>query len=124
MTSVKFSTTSDIVFGAGSLSEIGVLAKHSGIRHALLVTDGGIAARQMHAPAIASLEAAGVAVSVYAEVVADPPTAIVLEATAFARQAGCDGVIGFGGGSSMDTAKLVAVLMCGASSLCRRRTSK
>lgn len=72
MTSVKFSTTSDIVFGAGSLSEIGVLAKHSGIRHALLVTDGGIAARQMHAPAIASLEAAGVAVSVYAEVVADP----------------------------------------------------
>jgi alcohol dehydrogenase len=117
MTSVKFSTTSDIVFGAGSLSEIGVLAKHSGIRHALLVTDGGIAARQMHAPAIASLEAAGVAVSVYAEVVADPPTAIVLEATAFARQAGCDGVIGFGGGSSMDTAKLVAVLMCGEQSL-------
>ncbi|MFM8845952.1 MAG: iron-containing alcohol dehydrogenase [Gammaproteobacteria bacterium] len=117
MTSVKFSTTSDIVFGAGSLGEIGALAKHSGIRHALLVTDGGIAARQMHAPAIANLEAAGVAVSVYADVVADPPTEIVLAAAAAAQRAGCDGVIGFGGGSSMDTAKLVAVLICGEQSL-------
>jgi len=117
MTSVKFSTTSDIVFGASSLNEIGAMAKQSGMRHALLVTDGGIAARHMHAPAMASLEAAGIAVSVYCDVVADPPTEIVLAAAAAAQRAGCDGVIGFGGGSSMDTAKLVAVLSCGEQSL-------
>lgn len=109
---LRFSTTSDIVFGAGCLRELGELAKQSGIRHALLVTDRGIAARGMHQSACASLAAAGVGVTVYEQVVADPPTEVVLEATALGARAGCDGVIGFGGGSSMDTAKLVAVLLC------------
>ncbi|MBM4233625.1 MAG: iron-containing alcohol dehydrogenase [Gammaproteobacteria bacterium] len=117
MTSVKFTTTSDIVFGDGCLNEIGAVAKHSGIRHALLVTDGGIAARGMHQAACASLVVAGVDVTVYERVVADPPTEVVLEAAALGARAGCDGVIGFGGGSSMDTAKLVAVLLCNEQSL-------
>ncbi|MBU6378406.1 MAG: iron-containing alcohol dehydrogenase [Gammaproteobacteria bacterium] len=110
---VRFSTTSDIVFGAGSVGELGAVAAQLGIRHALLVTDGGIAARDMHSPACASLAASGIGVTVCADVIADPPTEVVLAATDFARRAGCDGVIGFGGGSSMDTAKLVAVLLCG-----------
>jgi len=110
---VRFSTTSDIVFGAGSVAELGTIAAQLGIRHALLVTDGGIAARGMHATACASLAASGIGVTVCADVIADPPTEVVLAATDFARRAGCDGVIGFGGGSSMDTAKLVAVLLCG-----------
>lgn len=110
--SLRFSTTSDIVFGAGCLRELGALAAQSGIRRALLVTDRGIAARGMHQAACASLAAAGVGVTVYEQVVADPPTEVVLEATALGLSVGCDGVIGFGGGSSMDTAKLVAVLLC------------
>ena len=109
---LHFSTTSDIVFGAGCLGELGALARQSGIRRALLVTDRGIAARGMHQPACESLEAAGVRVTVYEQVVADPPTEVVLEATMLGLREGCDGVIGFGGGSSMDTAKLVAVLLC------------
>ena len=111
--SIRFSTTSDIVFGAGSIDSLGALAKDCGIRHALLVTDGGIASRQMHQPAVNSLIASGINVTVYADVIADPPAAIVEGAATAARSAGCDGVIGFGGGSSMDTAKLVAVLICG-----------
>ncbi|MBM4215568.1 MAG: iron-containing alcohol dehydrogenase, partial [Gammaproteobacteria bacterium] len=115
--SLRFSTTSDIVFGAGCLRELGDLARQSGIRHALLVTDRGISARGMHQAACASLVAAGVGVTVYEQVVADPPTEVVLEATALGVRAGCDGVIGFGGGSSMDTAKLVAVLLCNEQAL-------
>jgi len=115
--SLRFSTTSDIVFGAGCLRELGDLARQSGIRHALLVTDRGISARGMHQAACASLVAAGVGVTVYEQVVADPPTEVVLEATALGVRAGCDGVIGFGGGSSMDTAKLVAVLICNEQAL-------
>lgn len=110
--SLQFSTTSDIIFGAGCVHELGQLAKRSGIRHALLVTDQGLAARGMHRTACASLEASGVAVTVYDAVIADPPTDVILAATAIGSRAGCDGVIGFGGGSSMDTAKLVAVLLC------------
>jgi alcohol dehydrogenase class IV len=114
---LRFSTTSDIVFGAGCLRELGELARQSGIHRALLVTDRGIAARGMHHLACQSLESAGIDVTVYDHVVADPPTEVVLEATALGLRVGCDGVIGFGGGSSMDTAKLVAVLLCNEQAL-------
>lgn len=110
---VSFSAPSDLLFGAGSINELGTACRAAGIRHALLVTDGGIAARGLHATACASLTASGVETSVFSEVVADPPTEVILAAVAAARRAGCDGVVGFGGGSSMDAAKLVAVLLCG-----------
>jgi alcohol dehydrogenase len=55
----------------------------------------------------------GIGVTLYDQVVADPPEAVVNEAVAMARDAGCDGVVGFGGGSSMDVAKLLAVLLKG-----------
>jgi|DEB19_MinimDraft_3_1074340.scaffolds.fasta_scaffold03187_2 alcohol dehydrogenase len=109
---LRFNTPSDITFGIGCVRELGELAKQSGIRRALLVTDRGIASRGMHHSACASLEAAGVAVTVYDDVVADPPVEVIHAATALGAQADCDGVIGFGGGSSMDTAKLVATLLC------------
>jgi len=48
---------------------------------------------------------------IYSDVIADPPEHTVLAATQVARVAGCDGILGFGGGSSMDVAKLVAVLI-------------
>ena len=63
--------------------------------------------------ALDSLKRCRVAFTIYSEVVADPPESSVLAAVAAARAAGCDGVIGFGGGSPMDVAKLVAVLLVG-----------
>jgi alcohol dehydrogenase len=45
------------------------------------------------------------------DVIADPPEHIVLEATERARQADAEVVLGLGGGSSMDVAKLIAVLL-------------
>ena len=52
----------------------------------------------------------GLTCCTYSEVVADPPEHVVLGAVAFARQHGADIIIGLGGGSSMDVAKLIAVL--------------
>jgi len=50
-------------------------------------------------------------VTVFSDVQADPPEHVVEAAVAAARQAGVDGVVGFGGGSSLDSAKLVALLV-------------
>jgi alcohol dehydrogenase class IV len=60
--------------------------------------------------ALAGFEAAGLEVWTFSDVVADPPEAMILAAVAEARVQGIDGVVSIGGGSSLDTAKLIAVL--------------
>eukprot|EP01063_Lacrimia_lanifica_P023332 TRINITY_DN30843_c0_g1_i1.p1 TRINITY_DN30843_c0_g1~~TRINITY_DN30843_c0_g1_i1.p1 ORF type:complete len:416 (+),score=148.28 TRINITY_DN30843_c0_g1_i1:61-1248(+) len=78
---------------------------------ALVVTDPGITRLGLAAPAMEGMKAAGVDVVVYDEVMADPKVSAVEAATALAKEGvGC--VIGFGGGSSMDVAKVAAVLAC------------
>jgi len=79
-------------------------------RHLFLVTDPGLVKAGVIAPVVAALEAAGRAVTLYQDVEADPPEARVLATVEAARTAGAEVVIGLGGGSSMDTAKLVALL--------------
>lgn len=100
-----------LICQAGSARQIGALAKSLSISHLLLVTDPGVISLNLHAGALSSLQAAGIRVTLYGEVQADPPQAIVEAALARARNAGIDGVLGFGGGSSLDTAKLVALLL-------------
>src|SRR5690606_18177158 len=68
-------------------------------------------------PAIASLEAAGFAPAVFDAVTADPADHVVLAATEAATRHSAGLIVGFGGGSSMDVAKLVAVLAKGREKL-------
>jgi alcohol dehydrogenase len=76
----------------------------------LIVTDAGFVRTGLSEAPRASLERLGMQVTTYTDVIADPPEAVVEAAAAFARQEGTELVIGLGGGSSMDVAKLVAVL--------------
>lgn len=76
-----------------------------------MVTDSGLIKAKLIDGAVASLTAAGVDVTVFSDVLADPPELSVQAAVDAARAAGADGVVGFGGGSSLDTAKLVALLV-------------
>jgi alcohol dehydrogenase class IV len=89
-----------------------MIARDLGIRHAFLVTDGGLHKSGLTESAIQALRDASVAVTIYSDVVADPPESSIIDAANVARKAGADGVIGFGGGSSLDTAKVVALLAC------------
>ena len=109
----NFASVADVRVGAGSSAELGELATKLGLQQALIVTDAGILGCGLLEAALDSLKRCRVAFTIYSEVVADPPESSVLAAVAAARAAGCDGVIGFGGGSPMDVAKLVAVLLVG-----------
>ena len=88
-----------------------------GCRNVLLVTDPGIMSAGLADTALASFAGAGLAVSLFTEVEADPPEALILKAVAHATENQVDGVVGLGGGSSMDVAKLVAFLIGNAQSL-------
>lgn len=113
MSSFDFRTVPHIHAGPGSaarLAEIAVALIGERTR-ILVITDKGVRGLGLLDGAIDGLEAAGLTVAVNDSVVADPPEAMVLAAVADARAFGAELVIGFGGGSSMDTAKLVALLL-------------
>ena len=112
MQGFTFDTVRQIVCASGSRHQIGQYCQQLGIRHVLMVTDAGILQFNLHQDALASLAAAGVQVTLYSDVQADPPDHVVLAAAEQAIAAGVDGVIGYGGGSSMDVAKLIALLAC------------
>ncbi len=111
-----FHTTPEIIFRAGATKDLGDFAK-GGFKRPVLLTDKGLIAAGLVEPAIESLEAAGLTVLLFDDVAADPPAAKVKQAVDIARAHGADGVIGLGGGSSMDTAKVVSVLLNSARSL-------
>jgi alcohol dehydrogenase class IV len=112
MTAFAFHTVASIVSEPGAAARLGPLIaeRFTEARRVLIVTDPGFLRTGLLEPARASLTQAGFTVSIFSDVVADPPEQIVDTAVAFARSQDVDLVIGFGGGSSMDVAKLVAVL--------------
>jgi alcohol dehydrogenase class IV len=111
MSQFIFETAPKIVCEQGAANRLGEIAAGLGVTHLYLVTDRFLLDAGLLKGALASLETAGIKATVFADVQADPPEASVLSAVEQARAAGVDGVVGFGGGSSMDTAKLVALLV-------------
>lgn len=107
----EFRSVPRIVCAAGALQEIGQVFAGLAARRVLLVCDPGIVTLGFAARACAALEAAGCSVAVFDQVVADPPAAVVEQAVSQGRAFAADGVLGLGGGSSLDAAKLVALLI-------------
>ncbi len=111
MQSFSFQTTRSVVSEVGATERIGGIMADLGCRKVAFITDQVILDLGLATPALNSLKQAGIDVWMFSNVVADPPEEMVLEAVAAARQEAVDGVVSVGGGSSMDTAKLVAVLV-------------
>ena len=118
ITAYTFNTVGRIVSGPGAALELAVLCGPLGIRRPLLVTDPGLVSIGLVQPVQRALEAAGLEVVLYDQISEDPPEAVVEAAAALARAHDVDGVIGLGGGSSMDVAKVVAALLDGPQALC------
>ncbi|MGY6645818.1 MAG: iron-containing alcohol dehydrogenase [Salinarimonas sp.] len=106
MSLITYLTT--IRFGRGVIAQLPEDIAACGMTKPLVVTDKGIVAAGL----LAKLEAAmgGAAPAIFDGVETNPTEAATLEALAVYREAGCDGVIGFGGGSPIDLAKAVALL--------------
>lgn len=100
-----------MVFGCGTLQQLGPLAAEAGARRVLVVSDPGVVAAG-HAPAgIRSLEAAGLQVQLFDGSRENPTTADVRRGVEAARPFEPDLIVGLGGGSSMDCAKGINFLL-------------
>jgi alcohol dehydrogenase len=114
-----FNTVPRVVFAPGAARELAAHCRSLGLVRPLLVTDPGLVDLGLVAPVEAALEADGLTVTRFAEVREDPPESVVLACAEQGRAAGVDGVVAVGGGSSMDTAKVVAVLLGGEQPLAK-----
>ena len=114
ITPFVFNTTPSLRFGAGAIFDIGdIVADQFSAKSALIVTDQGMVATGLVDTLTSALSSSGIALHLYTDVVADPPEAVVYDATSIAQQVAADIIIGFGGGSSLDVAKLAALLAPG-----------
>ena len=110
MDNFTFNTVSDIEFGAGFSSNLGKIISKMGLRKAFIVTDPGILAHGLMDKALSDLNKLKISYEIFSKVTADPPEEIVLDACNRLILSKCDLVVGFGGGSSMDVAKIIAIL--------------
>ena len=106
-----FKTVSDIRIAPGGAAKLDLLIEGMSLnKRVAIVTDKGVRGLGLMDSGMAALEAAGFDVMVFDQVVADPPEAIVQHIADGIRAFGAGLVIGFGGGSPMDTAKVAAHL--------------
>jgi len=110
MNNFIFQTVGSLIQEPGVTSRLGEIAAGIGMSRVLLVSDPGIAEIGLLERAETGLSSGGLKVSIFSEVLPDPPVDNIMAALEQARDFGADGVVGFGGGSSMDVAKLVAFL--------------
>jgi len=100
-----FSSPNPLLFGTGASKSTGEKLQELGCKKVLVVYDAGIKATGLADRIINSINDAGIATVTYDGVQADPPDWSVNEAGELGIREQVDGVVGVGGGSSLDTAK-------------------
>jgi choline dehydrogenase len=103
--------------GLGAIAALADEARALGMRRPLLVTDPGIVRAGLLDHAVGPLRAGRLDYVVFDHVAPNPPIALVDQGADLYRAEGCDGVIGFGGGSSMDAAKSIGVVAANGGSI-------
>jgi alcohol dehydrogenase len=103
-----------VVVGENCVLQCAAEAEGLGLKRVFLVTNAGL--ENLVEPLRAGLASHGIDVLVYSKIAAEPSVAVFEDALGAGKAWGLDGVIGIGGGSAMDVAKLVAALhRCGQS---------
>jgi alcohol dehydrogenase len=100
-----------IIFGAGKLQELAKTRFLPGKKALIVISSGASMRRQGYLDrVIGYLSEGGVQTVVFDKILPNPIVDHVAEGAALARQEGCDFVVGLGGGSSIDSAKSIAVM--------------
>ena len=115
--SFQFNVPPTLVVGAGASRELVPQLKRLGLGRVLLVTDAFMQSSGVAAGFVHALEAAGIAVQVFAGVQPDPTDNNVRDGLRAYAGARCEGIVALGGGSPIDAAKAIAVMTANAEPL-------
>ncbi|MEW4489387.1 iron-containing alcohol dehydrogenase [Thalassoglobus sp. JC818] len=107
----EFDPRTRVVYGPGTLNQLGPSVRDLGGRRVLLVSDQGIKEAGHELRAVESLKLCGLSVFVFDDVHCNPTTLDIAAGVEFARSAEVDFIVGLGGGSSMDCAKGINFLL-------------
>ena len=106
---VRMPPLPDMMFGVGAVSNMGERIRRLKIKKVLLTTDPVMASMGRADEVRKILELCGISMVIFPDVEPDPPIELVERAGQVYTDNGCDGIVGLGGGSSMDTAKAVGL---------------
>jgi len=106
-----FQLRTRVVFGDGAFGRLGELARELAFTRTLIVADPGIAVAGLAARAAFSLEAAGIAPFFFHDFDANPDSRMVESGRAHAATLGIDSIVAVGGGSSLDCAKGINLVL-------------
>lgn len=107
----KYTQLNPVIFGAGSIGCVGDELAKLGCKKLLFVCGPNVTKAGNTKKAEESLKANGIDFVYWNEVQPDAPSSLINSAARFAIDAGCDSVLGIGGGSCMDLAKGIALLI-------------
>ena len=110
MNAFHFKSIAHLVSGLGSISELTQICSQHRFKKLLIITDLGIVSHRLHHSLTTLLDAAAISYQLFDAVQHDPDEESIYSAVAYAKKHQVDGIIGFGGGSVMDVAKVVAIL--------------
>jgi alcohol dehydrogenase len=113
----RFECPTQVLFGVGASALLGDRLAELGVTHALVVTDSGIQASGSVDRIAEVIRSRGIGVSIYADTQPNPTTTNVAEAAALWEEHDCDGLVGLGGGSSMDCAKGAGIVVANGGSV-------
>ena len=113
----RFYVNSDIVFGRDAVKELPGILKGYGAKKVMVVYDAGVKAAGIAEQVLAMVEETSIPYVVFDGVIPNPTNEVVEEAAGLARCNGVDAFVAVGGGSSIDLAKAIDVLMTNPGSI-------
>src|SRR5882757_11564528 len=115
--SFSFHVPTIIEYGPGNLAKLPGFVRQLGGKRVLVVGDPGVKAAGIVERVLSTLNAANIDAIAFTEVESDPAVQSVTDGIAMARDKSCDLIVGVGGGSALDTAKAIGLMLGNAGTI-------